>query len=121
MEKPSQISTIGIMMLVSGILNVLAGLLLTGTVVIGTFGFGLLCAPLTILPSVLGVFEIVIGSKLMSSTGHVRGQTVQLMTILEIVSVLWGNAISLVLGILGLVFYNSEEVRAYYNRVESAQ
>lgn len=108
-------------MLVSGILNVLAGLIITGTVVVGTIGFGLLCAPLTILPAILGIFEIVIGSKMMSATGHVRGQTVQLITIFEIVSVLWGNAVSLVLGILGLVFYNSEEVRAYYSSVESAR
>lgn len=101
-------------MLISGILNVLAGLGITASVVIGTIGFGLLCAPLTILPAVLGVFEIVVASKLMSSTGTASGQSVQVLAILEIVSISWGNVVSLVLGILGLVFYNSEEVKAYY-------
>ncbi|MBI3159283.1 MAG: hypothetical protein HYZ26_06765 [Chloroflexi bacterium] len=117
MEKPTQLNTIGIMMLVSGIVNVLyaAGLFCSIALgVLATFGLSLLCLPLLLVPLILGAFEIVVASRLMGS-GKVGAQTIQIIAVLEIVSLLWGNVISAVLGILALVFYNSEEVRAHYS------
>ena len=69
-----------------------------------------------LLPTILGVFEIIYAAKLMSNPP----QTVQPSTtiaILEIVSALVGNFFSVVVGILALVFYNDVTVRDYFARL----
>lgn len=80
-----------------------------------SFGVGLLCAPITILPAVLGVFEIINGSRLMGGE-DVSFSTVQTISILEITTLLFGNVLTAIFGILGLVFYNSPEVKAHYTK-----
>ncbi len=60
------LSAMQIMMLVNGILNILAGLGITAGVVITTVGIGLVCTPITILPAVLGVFEVIAASRLLT-------------------------------------------------------
>ena len=101
------------MTLVNGILNILWGLGATGSIVLGTFGIGLLCAPVTILPLILGVFEIIYATKLLANPPQpVRPS--QAIAILEICCILAGNVISLVIGILALVFYNDDAVKTYF-------
>ena len=117
--KPTFVNVITWMTLASGIVNVIWGLVLTGSVVLGTFGFGLICAPFTILPTALGIFEIIYAAKLMSNPP----QTVQPSTtiaILEIVTALVGNFFSVVVGILALVFYNDLSVRDYFARLNGS-
>jgi uncharacterized membrane protein len=110
--KPGKVQAITIMMLINGILNILVSLGLTISVVIGTFGIGLMCAPLTILPGVLGIFEVIYAARLLSDP--VRPvKNLQTIAILEIVAVLFGNGISLVVGILNLVFLSEPEVKAW--------
>ena len=109
--KPSKVQAISIMMLVNGILNVVYGLGLTFSVVVGTVGIGLLCAPVTILPTVLGIFEIIAATRLLSNPP--RRINVQTLAILEICSIITGDIISCVIGILNLVFYNDPETKAY--------
>ena len=110
--KPGKVQAITIMMLINGILNILVSLGLTISVVIGTFGTGLVCAPLTILPGVLGIFEVIYAARLLSDP--VRPvKNLQTIAILEIVAVLFGNGISLVVGILNLVFLSEPEVKAW--------
>jgi len=111
-QKPGQLSAIAILTLVSGITNILAGLGWSLTIVVGTLGIGILCLPLTILPVILGVFEIIYAAKLLAEP--VRTNLSQTIAILEIVGVLSGNVISLVAGILALVFANDEAVKAYF-------
>lgn len=111
MQKPGKVQAIAIMTLVNGILNILVGISITFGVVLGTFGLGLLCAPVTIIPSVLGIFEIIGASKLMASPP--RKFKVQTIAIMEIVCIIVGNLPSLVIGILNLVFYNDPETRMY--------
>jgi len=111
--KPGMIQTIAIMTLVNGILNIVAGLGLTVSVVLGTFFLGLICAPITILPAVLGIFEIIYATNLMANPPKVY-QPNQTIAILEICCIVFMNIISLVIGILALVFYNDEEVKAYF-------
>lgn len=110
-QKPGKVQAIAIMTLVSGILNIFWGLILTLMVIIGTIGIGILCAPVTIAPTVLGIFEVIAGSKLLSSTP--RRVKVQTIAILEIISILTLSMISVVIGILNLVFYNESEVKQY--------
>ena len=109
--KPSKVQAISIMMLVNGILNVVYGLGLTISVVVGTIGIGLLCSPVTILPTVLGIFEIIAATRLLSNPP--RRINVQTLAILEICSIITGDIISCVIGILNLVFYNDPETKAY--------
>ena len=110
--KPGKVQAIAIMMLVNGILNILCGLGVTASIVLGTIGIGILCAPVTILPAVLGIFEVISASKLLSDP--VRPvQNLQTIAILEIVAVVCGNGISVVVGILNLVFLSEPEVKAY--------
>ncbi len=110
-QKPGKVQAIAIMTLINGILNILVGIGLTIGVVFSTLGIGLLCAPVTILPSVLGIFEIIGATKLMASPP--RKFNVQTIAIMEIVGIIIGNVPSLVVGILNLVFYNDPETRAF--------
>lgn len=115
--KPGKVQAIAITTLINGILNILLGIGLTGSVVLGTLGIGLLCAPLTLLPSALGIFEIIGGTKLMGEPP--RKFNLQTIAILEIVAILAGNVISLIVGILNLVFYNEPPTRQYIDSLPS--
>lgn len=115
-EKPGLVTTIAIMTLVNGILNILYALSVTFGIVLGTLGVGLLCAPLTILPGVLGIFEIIYATQLLAVPARPIKPN-QTLAILEIAAIASGNVISLVVGILALVFYNDPIVRGYFGRI----
>lgn len=112
--KPTFVNVIAWMTLASGVVNLFwgLGLSLTGLLSI----IGIICIPFMLLPTILGVFEIIYAAKLLSNPP----QTVQPSTtiaILEIVSALVGNFFSVVVGILALVFYNDVTVRDYFARL----
>ena len=116
--KPTFVNVIAWMTLASGVVNLFwgLGLSLTGLLSI----VGIICIPFMLLPTILGVFEIIYAAKLMSNPP----QTVQPSTtiaILEIVSALVGNFFSVVVGILALVFYNDVTVRDYFARLNGAE
>jgi len=111
-NKPGKVQAISIMLLVNGILNILAGLVVTALVVLGTIGFGILCAPVTILPTVLGIFEVIYASKLLSSPPR-PVKNLQTIAILEMCGIVIGNVVSAVIGILNLVFLSEPEVKTY--------
>ena len=113
-QKPNLVNVIAWMTLASGIVNLIWGIVASGTA-LATF-LGVICIPITILPTVLGIFEIIYAAKLMS----IPPQPVQPSTniaILEIVCVLLGNVFSMVVGILALVFYNDLVVKDYFARL----
>jgi hypothetical protein len=115
--KPTFVNVIAWMTLASGVVNLFwgLGLSLTGLLSI----IGIICIPFMLLPTILGVFEIIYAAKLMRNPP----QTVQPSTtiaILEIVSALVGNFFSVVVGILALVFYNDVTVRDYFARLNGA-
>ncbi len=119
-EKPGQVTAISIMTLISGIINILAACVWSLFIVVGTVGFGLLCVPVTILPGVLGVFEIIYAAKLLSNPPRpVRPS--QALAILEICAILCANVLSVVTGILALIFYNDPQVQEYFARLNSQQ
>jgi len=115
-QKPTLVNVIAWMTLASGIVNLFWGLGLTLTIVLGTIGIGIICTPLTILPTALGVFEIIYAAKLMSNPPQAM-QPSNTIAILEIVCILAGNLFSVVVGILALVFYNDLTVRDYFARL----
>lgn len=117
-EKPGMFTALAIITLVSGILNIFYGLTITALIVIGTIGLGLLCAPVTILPTVLGVFEILYAIKLLSNPQQpVRFS--QAIAIMEICCVITGNVLSAVAGILAFVFYNDTSVKVYFDQINN--
>ena len=114
--KPGMVQALAIMTIINGILNILYGVSVTTAIVLGTFFVGILCAPVTILPVVLGIFEIIYGIKLLANPPQpVRPS--QTLAILEIVAVISGNIISAVVGVLALVFYADANVKAYFARL----
>ncbi|MEN4010724.1 MAG: hypothetical protein AB1453_12620 [Chloroflexota bacterium] len=118
MIKPGMVTTLGVMTLVSGILNILTGLGITFAVAVSTLGIGLLCAPITFLPGILGVFEILYAIKILANP-PTPVQFSQTIAILEILTILVGNVVALIVGILALVFYNDPQVREYFARINA--
>ncbi|NOQ40603.1 MAG: hypothetical protein GQ562_09820 [Anaerolineales bacterium] len=118
--KPGKVQTISILVLISGILNVFGGGLLALLIIIGTLGIGILCAPVLILPMILGVVEIVYGINLLSDPPKVK-ELSQPIAILEICSILFANVFAVVVGIISLVFLNDDEVKSYFSALQEAE
>ena len=114
LQKPTLVNVIAWMTLASGIVNLFWGIGLSLTVLVTIVG--IVCIPFAILPTVLGVFEIIYAAKLMSNPPQAVQPSTNL-AILEIVCILAGNIFSVVVGILALVFYNDLTVREYFARL----
>ena len=110
--KPDKVNAIAIIMIVSGALNIIAGITVTITLVVTILG--ILCVPLGLIPIGIGIYEIIQGANILSNKPV---KNVMLVGWLEIASLLWANVLSLVAGILVLVFYNEEEVKTYFDGV----
>ncbi|MGD8405222.1 MAG: hypothetical protein PVJ21_16280 [Anaerolineales bacterium] len=117
-QKPGLVTALTIMTLINGILNILYALGITAAIVLGTLGVGLLCAPVTILPAILGIFEIIYAVKLLSNPPQPVKPS-QSIAVWEIVCIITGNVLSLIVGILALVFYNDASVKDYFARLNS--
>ena len=113
-QKPTLVNVIAWTTLTSGIVNLVWGLAASGTALATIVG--IICTPITILPTVLGVFEIIYAAKLLSNPPQAV-QPSTTIAILEIVCLLAGNVFALVVGILSLVFYNDQIVRDYFARL----
>ncbi len=115
-DKPGKVNVIILLTLISGVVNIFLALAGTSAVVLGTLGIGLICcAPLTVLPGALGIFEILYAFDLMATPPKpVRPN--QTIAILEILTILYGNILGAVTGIVALVLYSEPEVKAYFAR-----
>jgi hypothetical protein len=113
-EKPTLVNVIAWTTLASGIVNLGWGLVVSATAFITIIG--ICCTPLTILPAILGIFEIIYAAKLLSAPPQPVRPAVNL-AVLEIVCILTGNLFSMVVGILSLIFYNDPAVKEYFARL----
>lgn len=112
--KPTLVSVIAWTTLASGIVNLGWGLVASATALLTIVG--ICCTPLTILPTILGIFEIIYAAKLLGSPPQpVRPATN--IAVLEIVCILTGNVFSMMVGIISLVFYNDQVVKEYFARL----
>jgi hypothetical protein len=110
-QKPTLINVIAWMTLASGIVNLFWGIAASGAMLATIVG--VICTPITILPTILGIFEIIYAAKLMSNPPQQIHPSTNL-AILEIVCVIVGNLFAVVVGILALVFYNDLTVKDYF-------
>jgi len=116
-QKPTLVTAIAVMTLISGIVNVFWGLIASITVLATLVG--VVCIPLTLLPTILGIFEIIYAARLLGSPEQpVRPSTT--LAAFEVACILAGNAFALIVGILALVFYNDLTVKAWFAEVNAA-
>jgi hypothetical protein len=113
-QKPTLFQAIAWMTLISGVVNLFWGFVASGTALATIVG--VICTPLTILPAVLGVFELIYAAKLFSEPPQVLKPSTNI-AVFEIASVLTGNVFSMAVGILALVFYNDQVVKDYFARL----
>ena len=113
-QKPTLIQVIAWTTLVSGVVNLFWGLAASGTALATIVG--VICTPLTILPTILGVFELIYAAKLFSNPPQAMQPSTNI-AVFEIASVLTGNIFSMAVGILSLVFYNDAVVKDYFARL----
>jgi hypothetical protein len=118
--KPGKVQAIAIITLIDGILNVLYGLFLVVFMGFlggaGSGGILCLCIPGGIYAVVVGILEIIGGAQLMPERTKLRAIP-KYIAIMQIVNIISGNVISLVAGILALVFSNDPEVVSYFASV----
>ena len=112
--KPTYVHIIAWTTLVSGIVNLFWGLAASGTA-LSTF-IGVICIPITILPTVLGIFELIYAAKLFSNPPQPMKPSTNI-AFLEIATVLTANVFSMTVGILSLIFYNDTVVKEYFARL----
>lgn len=120
--RPGKVTTIAVMTLISGIVNILWGLVLTASLLVGvlsgavvSFGIGLLCAPVAcvgLLPVVLGIFEIINGAQLLSQPPKAKPSMA--IVIMEIICILTANIYAVIVGIITLILANDPEVKNYF-------
>lgn len=116
--RPGLVTAIAVMTLLSGIINLFWGYVASASA-LGSF-FGVVCLPIAILPTILGVFEIIYAAKLLST----QPQPVQPSTSLAVFQILTFfmlNIFSAVVGILSLVFYNDVVVKQYFARLNTVR
>jgi hypothetical protein len=113
-QRPNLITVIAAMTLASGIVNVIWGIVASHGA-ISSF-IGIVCVPFTILPTVLGIFEILYASRLFNTPVQ-PARPSSAIAAFEIASILAGNAFALVVGILSLVFYSDLTVKRYFDEI----
>jgi len=114
LEKPTLVNVIAWMTLASGVINLVWGVAASGTVLATVIG--VICVPFTILPTILGVFELIYAAKLLSNPAQ-PVQPSSYIAVFEIACVLTGNVFAMIVGILALVFYNDTIVKDYFAKL----
>jgi hypothetical protein len=113
-QKPGLVTAIAVMTLASGIINLFWGFVASATA-LGTI-VGVICLPITILPTILGIFEIIYAAKLLSAQPQPTQPSTSI-AVLQILTFMLGNIFSMVVGILALIFYNDVTVKDYFTRL----
>lgn len=117
-QKPGLYTAIAAMTLASGIVNLFWGFVTSATV-LSTF-IGVICLPITVLPTILGIFEIIYAAKLLSN----QPQPVQpspAIAAFQISTLIYGNVFTAVVGLLNLIFFNDQSVKDYFARTNSVR
>lgn len=117
-QKPGLYTAIAAMTLASGIVNLFWGFIASATVL--STVIGVICLPITVLPTILGVFEIIYAAKLLSN----QPQPVQpspAIAAFQISTLIYGNVFTAVVGLLNLIFFNDQSVKDYFARTNGVR
>jgi uncharacterized membrane protein len=117
-QKPGLYTAIAAMTLTSGIINLFWGFVASATA-LSTI-IGAICLPITILPTILGIFEIIYAAKLLSSQPQPINPSPSIAAF-EISTIIYGNIFSAVVGILNLIFFNDQTVKDYFARLNGVR
>jgi hypothetical protein len=110
-QKPGLFNAIVAMTLASGLVNLFWGVAASAAAMHTVIG--IICVPITILPTVLGIFEVIYAARLLSAPQQAARPSPAIAGF-EIACIVTGNVFSMVVGILSLVFYNDAAVSAYF-------
>jgi hypothetical protein len=116
-QKPDRLTAIAVMTLVSGIFNLFWSIgifILVAIFGVGTLLIGCICLPLCIYPLALGILEIVYAAKLLRNPISPQLKPAYHIAVMEIIDMLFGNAIALIAGVMALILYNDVAVRRYF-------
>jgi len=116
MNVPSEIQTSKIFFLISAIINILAFLGWGGTTLIGgvvSCGFGCLIGLLPIINVVGCVMDFIAYNKLNKLSVSGTFSTVQFASIIQIITILTGNVVSLIFGIITLQNFSKDTVKNF--------
>lgn len=111
-QRPGKVNAMGIITIISGFINISVGLGYSAAVVFGTFFIGIVCLPVTLIPVVLGVFEVIYGITILNNK---KVTNTTLIGGFEIGSILWGNVLSAIIGVVVLVLNGDTEVEDYFS------
>jgi hypothetical protein len=117
LQKPDRLTTLAVMTLVSGILNLAwSALIFIGAAVfgIGTFLIGCICLPLGVYPLLLGILEILYAAKLLRNPVPSELKPAYHIAVMEIIDALFGNVIALIVGVAALILYNDPAIRRFF-------
>ncbi|MFN8411520.1 MAG: hypothetical protein U0Z26_03950 [Anaerolineales bacterium] len=117
-QKPGLFTAIAIMTLMSGIINLFWGFIGSATA-LGTI-IGVVCVPVTILPTILGIFEIIYAANLLSSQPQPIKPSKNIAAF-QISMILYGNVFSMIVGILNLIFFNDQVVKEYFTKLNGVR
>jgi len=106
-EKPSQLQVLGVLTLVSGIINCIIGILWVFTII------WMLPAAYSV---VLGILEIIYATKLMANPVR-TDRIAKHIAIMQIINIVNGALLAVVVGILALVWTNEPKVKDYLTAV----
>lgn len=115
-KPPGIVTAMGIIVLVGGALDIVVNLfwaLYCLMIGVATFGLGLLCCVVPIVGLVSGTLNLIHGIKMVQNPALPPSQP---LAIAQICSIIWCSALTMVGGILILVFSKNPEVVAWYNR-----
>lgn len=115
-KPPGMVTAMGIMVVVGGAMDIVLNLfwalyfLIVG---LATFGVGLLCCVVPIVGLVSGTLSLIHGIKMLQNPDVPPSQP---LAIAQVCSIFWCGMITVVCGILTLVFTKNPEVVAWYDR-----
>lgn len=109
MNKPGMVKAIAIMNLVNGILNILTGLSW-----LAMFIF-IVTIPIGVYSLIVGILELINSSRLLPDPIKLD-RPPKNIAVMEIINIISGNIVSLIVGILSLVFYQDDNVKSYFDR-----
>ena len=110
-HRPDKITAIAVLSLLNGLISIFWGII--SSIGAAATIVGLCCIPLTILPIILGGFEIAYAARLLSNPPRPCKPN-KTIAILDIINILYGNFISLAIGILLLVFYSDLDIKEWF-------